>query len=119
MSGLQRRSYKRLVDQLDSLVEAGNSVIVVEHDMDVVAHGGADRPEMRFLTLTCPRCVPPSTARDVVLDGLPWCAAPIDPATKRYRCPACGGQVRATFHGGSGGAVKAFGDHLLTPLPST
>jgi excinuclease ABC subunit A len=37
-TGLHPADVERLVTQLDSLVEAGNSVIVVEHDMDVVAH---------------------------------------------------------------------------------
>jgi excinuclease ABC subunit A len=37
-TGLHPADVERLVAQLDSLVEAGNSVIVVEHDMDVVAH---------------------------------------------------------------------------------
>jgi hypothetical protein len=53
----------------------------------------------RFATLTCPACVPPWTARDVVLDQPPWSIRPITPATERYLCPSCGGPVRATFHG--------------------
>lgn len=101
-----------------SAVRPGLGACVGPGVPQVVPVAPIDR-SMRFLTLTCPRCVPPWTARDVVLDGFPWCAAPIDPATERYRCPACGGQVRATFHGGSAGVVTAFGDHLLARLPST
>ena len=52
-----------------------------------------------FVSLNCPRCVPPWSASPVELDRPPWSAAPIDMAAERYRCPACGGQVRATFHG--------------------
>jgi excinuclease ABC subunit A len=37
-TGLHPADVERLGAQLDSLVEAGNSVIVVEHDMDAVAH---------------------------------------------------------------------------------
>jgi excinuclease ABC subunit A len=37
-TGLHPADVARLIDQLESLVEAGNTVIVVEHDMDVVAH---------------------------------------------------------------------------------
>jgi excinuclease ABC subunit A len=36
-TGLHPADVERLIAQLDSLVEAGNSVILVEHDMDVVA----------------------------------------------------------------------------------
>jgi hypothetical protein len=66
---------------------------------------------LHFVTLTCPACVPPWTARDVVLQQPPWSGCPIEPAVERYRCPACGGQVRATFHGNSRPAAMAF---LLT-----
>jgi hypothetical protein len=52
-----------------------------------------------FVSLNCPRCVPPWSASPVQLDRLPWINAPIDTGAERYRCPACGGQVRATFHG--------------------
>jgi len=52
-----------------------------------------------FASLNCPRCVPPWSASPVQFDRPPWSAAPIDTAKERYRCPACGGQVRATFHG--------------------
>lgn len=52
-----------------------------------------------FVSLNCPRCVPPWSASPVELNRPPWSAAPIDTGTERYRCPACGGQVRATFHG--------------------
>jgi hypothetical protein len=55
--------------------------------------------EVAFVSLNCPRCVPPWSASPVELDRLPWSAAPIDTAMERYRCPACGGQVGATFHG--------------------
>ncbi len=72
---------------------------------------------LRFVTLTCPRCVPPWTARDVVLNAPPWDAAPIDPATERYRCPACGGQVRATFHGKPADGEVIAG-HLSNPKDS-
>jgi hypothetical protein len=51
-----------------------------------------------FVSLNCPRCVPPWSANPVYFDRPPWVEAPIDTATERYRCPACGGQVRATFH---------------------
>jgi hypothetical protein len=51
-----------------------------------------------FVSLTCPRCVRPWSASPVALDRPPWSNAPIDTATERYRCPACGGQVVATFH---------------------
>jgi excinuclease ABC subunit A len=37
-TGLHPADVERLVAQLDGLVEAGNTVIVVEHDMRVVAH---------------------------------------------------------------------------------
>jgi len=37
-TGLHPRDVERLIAQLDRIVDAGNSVIVVEHDMDVVAH---------------------------------------------------------------------------------
>jgi excinuclease ABC subunit A len=37
-TGLHPRDVERLIAQLERIVEAGNSVIVVEHDMDVVAH---------------------------------------------------------------------------------
>src|SRR5206468_10657383 len=36
-TGLHPADVERLVRQLDGLVEAGNTVIVVEHDMDVIA----------------------------------------------------------------------------------
>ena len=39
-TGLHPSDVERLVTQLDGLVEAGNTVIVVEHDMRVV--GGSD-----------------------------------------------------------------------------
>lgn len=51
-----------------------------------------------FVSLACPRCVPPWSASPVELDRPPWSNAPIDIGTERYRCPACGGQVVATFH---------------------
>jgi len=51
-----------------------------------------------FVSLYCPRCVPPWSASPVELERLPWSAAPINTVTERYRCPACGGQVRTTFH---------------------
>ena len=54
---------------------------------------------LAFVSLNCPRCVPPWSASPVQFDRPPWSEAPIDTATERYRCPACGGQVRATFHG--------------------
>jgi hypothetical protein len=53
-----------------------------------------------FVSLNCPRCVPPWSASPVELNRPPWSLAPIDTGSERYRCPACGGQVRATFHGG-------------------
>jgi hypothetical protein len=61
-----------------------------------------------FVSLNCPRCVPPWSASAVQLDAPPWSTAPIDTGSERYRCPACGGMVRATFHsivqrGGGGG----------------
>ncbi len=37
-TGLHPSDVERLMKQLDKLVTAGNSVIVVEHDMDVVSH---------------------------------------------------------------------------------
>ena len=36
-TGLHPSDVQRLVAQLDGLVELGNTVIVVEHDMDVIA----------------------------------------------------------------------------------
>ena len=37
-----------------------------------------------------------------------WSAAPIDTGSDRYRCPACGGQARMTFHGdGRSGSSSA------------
>jgi excinuclease ABC subunit A len=37
-TGLHPRDVERLIAQLERIVDAGSSVIVVEHDMDVVAH---------------------------------------------------------------------------------
>ena len=37
-TGLHPRDVERLIAQLERIVDAGNSVVVVEHDMDVVAH---------------------------------------------------------------------------------
>ncbi|MCK1474487.1 excinuclease ABC subunit UvrA [Bradyrhizobium sp. 197] len=37
-TGLHPQDVERLIAQLERIVEAGNSVIVVEHDMDVVSH---------------------------------------------------------------------------------
>ncbi|WOH75023.1 excinuclease ABC subunit UvrA [Bradyrhizobium sp. NDS-1] len=37
-TGLHPRDIERLIAQLERIVDTGNSVIVVEHDMDVVAH---------------------------------------------------------------------------------
>jgi excinuclease ABC subunit A len=37
-TGLHPRDVERLIAQLARIVDAGNSVVVVEHDMDVVAH---------------------------------------------------------------------------------
>ncbi|MBB4423405.1 excinuclease ABC subunit A [Bradyrhizobium sp. CIR48] len=37
-TGLHPRDVERLIAQLDRIVDAGNSVVVVEHDMDVVSH---------------------------------------------------------------------------------
>lgn len=37
-TGLHPRDVERLIAQLDRIVDSGNSVVVVEHDMDVVAH---------------------------------------------------------------------------------
>ncbi|MFB6415422.1 excinuclease ABC subunit UvrA [Bradyrhizobium tunisiense] len=37
-TGLHPRDVERLIAQLERIVDTGNSVIVVEHDMDVVAH---------------------------------------------------------------------------------
>lgn len=37
-TGLHPRDVERLIVQLERIVDAGSSVIVVEHDMDVVAH---------------------------------------------------------------------------------
>ncbi len=37
-TGLHPRDVERLIAQLERIVDAGNSVIVIEHDMDVVAH---------------------------------------------------------------------------------
>ena len=54
---------------------------------------------MAFVSLNCPRCVPPWSASPVEIDRPPWSTAPINTRSERYRCPACGGQVRATFHG--------------------
>jgi hypothetical protein len=56
-----------------------------------------------FVSLNCPQCVPPWSASPVELDRAPWNCAPIDTAPERYRCAACGGQVRVTFHGGAQG----------------
>jgi len=36
-TGLHPSDVRRLVTQLDDLVERGNTVIVVEHDLDVIA----------------------------------------------------------------------------------
>ncbi|MCA1516109.1 excinuclease ABC subunit UvrA [Bradyrhizobium sp. NBAIM01] len=37
-TGLHPRDVERLIAQLERIVDAGNSVIVIEHDMDVVSH---------------------------------------------------------------------------------
>ncbi|GMO98906.1 excinuclease ABC subunit UvrA [Bradyrhizobium sp. TM239] len=37
-TGLHPRDVERLIAQLERIVDAGNSIVVVEHDMDVVAH---------------------------------------------------------------------------------
>ncbi|WBL76784.1 excinuclease ABC subunit UvrA [Bradyrhizobium xenonodulans] len=37
-TGLHPRDVERLIAQLDRIVDAGNSVVVVEHDMDVVSY---------------------------------------------------------------------------------
>ena len=37
-TGLHPRDVERLIAQLERIVDAGNSVVVVEHDMDVVSH---------------------------------------------------------------------------------
>ncbi|QOZ78875.1 excinuclease ABC subunit A [Bradyrhizobium sp. CCBAU 53351] len=37
-TGLHPRDVERLIAQLERIVDAGSSVIVIEHDMDVVAH---------------------------------------------------------------------------------
>ncbi len=50
-----------------------------------------------FVSLNCPRCVPPWSASPVELDRPPWSKAPIDTATERYRCPACGGHGAGNF----------------------
>lgn len=55
-----------------------------------------------FASLNCPRCVPPWSASPVRFDQPPWDRAPIDTSNERYQCPACGGQVRATFHSSQG-----------------
>jgi hypothetical protein len=60
-----------------------------------------------FASLNCPRCVPPWSASPVHFGRLPWISAPIDTATERYRCPACGGQVRATFHGRAASGARS------------
>jgi len=79
----------------------------VRHDSEIC--GGLGHPHIvsltsiergaPFVSLNCPRCVPPWSASPVDLDRPPWSDAPVDTTTERYRCPACGGQVRATFHG--------------------
>lgn len=51
-----------------------------------------------FVSLSCGRCHPAWRANGVQLERLPWSGAPIDAGTERYRCPACGGKVQATFH---------------------
>jgi excinuclease ABC subunit A len=38
-TGLHPSDVRRLVTQLDGLVDLGNTVIVVEHDLDVIAAG--------------------------------------------------------------------------------
>lgn len=53
-----------------------------------------------FISLSCPRCVPPWTASPVVLSTSPWVTEPLDVTMERYSCPGCGGQVVATFHSG-------------------
>jgi len=66
-----------------------------------------------FVSLECARCLPPWCATDVILSRLPWSLARLDTRTERYRCPGCGGQVRATFHRGDRETLIA--GHLLRP----
>lgn len=59
---------------------------------------------LAFVSLNCPRCVPPWSASPVILWKTPWVTAPLDAKTERYRCPGCGGQVVATFHAAPAGS---------------
>ena len=74
-------------------------------------------PDTQLVSMECARCLPPWFAQDVQLERFPWSSAPIDTSRERYRCPGCGGQVRATFHGkpDRSGPVAS---HLLAPPPT-
>ncbi|WP_164225878.1 hypothetical protein, partial [Stenotrophomonas maltophilia] len=37
-TGLHPQDVERLIAQLERIVDAGNSVVVVEHDMDLISH---------------------------------------------------------------------------------
>ncbi len=71
-------------------------------------------PDEAFVSMECCGCAAPWFATQVQLGRLPWSLALIDAGKERYRCPGCGGQVRATFHGklGEGGRIAG---HLLNP----
>jgi len=60
-----------------------------------------------FVSLNCPRCVPPWSASPIELDRQPWTQAAIDTGAERYRCPACGGRVRMTLYGNSRGGSSS------------
>ncbi len=66
-------------------------------------------PDEAFVSMECCGCAAPWFAERAQLGRPPWSLAPIDTGKERYRCPGCGGQVRATFHGIAG--------HLLNPRP--
>ena len=56
-------------------------------------------PDEPFVSMECGGCAAPWFAERVQLGRRPWNSAPLDTGKERYRCPGCGGQVRATFHG--------------------
>jgi hypothetical protein len=71
-------------------------------------------PDEPFVSMECGCRITPWFAERVQLDRPPWSSVPIDARTERYRCPGCGGQVRATFHSG-GPSPERFAGHLLAP----
>jgi len=70
-------------------------------------------PDEPFVSMECGCDITPWFANGVHLGRPPWSTAPIDASTERYRCPACGGQVRTTFHGMPARDGEVIASHLL------